>query len=104
LSKDSLDGECTDKESTNSNVDVDRNNNIAINIGQGKKLQEVITTAIRAQNNWNIEFNLNVFVFGILKTKFDVLDAISIDKRLVPPHIYFNPKKFSPAEDFYGKG
>jgi len=54
LSRDWLDGECTDKESTNSNVDVDvdiNSNDININISRGKKLQELITTAIEAQNH-----------------------------------------------------
>jgi len=32
------------------------------------------------------------------------LDTISIDKRLVPPHIYFSPRIFDPVEGFYGKG
>ena len=74
LSQDSLDGECTDKECTNSNVDGDRNNNININIdiGQGKKLQEVITKAIEDQNHWGTQLNLDVIVCGTLKTKFDV--------------------------------
>ena len=100
----SLDGKCTDKESTNSDVDVDRNNNININIGLGKKLQEVFTKAIKAQNDWDTQFNLDVFVYGALVKKFNVLDAISIDKRLVPPHIYFNPQIFNHVEGFYGKG
>jgi len=104
LSQDSLDGECNDKEFTNSVVDIDRNNNISINIAQGKKLQEVITKAIEAQNDWDTELNLDVFVFGIFKKKFNVFDAICNDKRLVPAYIYFNPKIFSPAEGFYGKG
>ena len=106
LSQDSLDGECTDKESTNSNVDVDVdiNSNININIGRGKKLQEVITKAIEAQNHWDTQFNLDVIVYGVLVKKFNALDAISIDKRLVPPHIYFNPRIFDPEEGFYGKG
>ena len=107
LSQDSLDGECTDKESTNSNVgvDVDINSNININIvGRGKKLQEVVTKAIEAQNDWDTQFNLDVFVYSALVKKLNVLCAISIDKRLVPPHIYFHPQIFDPAEGFYGKG
>jgi len=69
LSQDSLDGKCTDKESTISDVNVDRNNNININIGWGKKLQEVITMAIEAQNDWDTQFNLDVFVFGMIFLK-----------------------------------
>ena len=67
-------------------------------------LQKSIRSTADLLENWKAELNLDVYVFDQFRHKFNVLEAIDSNKRLVVPYIYFDPKKYPSCDGFDGEG